>query len=122
MFWKGIEPFLATRDHLWTESMYSKCLVERATLYAKAIQDSSRAPNKFIGFIDGTVIGVSRPGKYVAQKVAYNGHKRKHALKYKAITTRGGLILYAFGPMEGRKHHWTLYMEGGLEKSCNNFS
>eukprot|EP00171_Calliarthron_tuberculosum_P005862 IDg5862t1 len=49
------------------------------------------------------------------QNVCSNGHKRKHALKYQEINTLGGLILHAYGLMEGRCHDWTLYVRSGVE-------
>ena len=70
-----------------------------------------------MGFIDGTVIAVARRGGAEAQNVAYNGHKRKQALKYQAVTTPDGLILHAHGPLEGRRHDWTLYVRSGLEEN-----
>jgi hypothetical protein len=49
------------------------------------------------------------------QRVAYNGHKRKHALKFQAVVAPDGLILHAYGPMEGRRHDWTLYIRSGID-------
>ncbi|CDF38936.1 unnamed protein product [Chondrus crispus] len=69
-----------------------------------------------IGIIDGTVIGIARPKGHKRQRVVYNGHKRKHALKYQAVTTPDGLILHAAGPIEGRRHDWTLYVRSGLDE------
>ena len=49
------------------------------------------------------------------QRTAYNGHKRKNALKFQSLTTPDGLILDAFGPLEGRRHDWTLYIRSDAE-------
>jgi len=43
------------------------------------------------------------------------GKKRKHALKFQAIVCPDGLILHAFGPLEGRRQDWTLYTQSGIE-------
>ncbi|ETV76858.1 hypothetical protein H257_09294 [Aphanomyces astaci] len=43
----------------------------------------------------------------------YNGHKRKHAIKFQSVVTPDGLISHGFGPGEGRRHDLTL-----LRKSC----
>lgn len=51
------------------------------------------------GFIDGTVLKFARPGDNAVQNSAYNGHKRKHALKYQTITPSNGLISHASGPL-----------------------
>ena len=41
------------------------------------------------------------------QRVAYNGHKRKHAMKFQGVTSPCGLALHLSGPLEGRRHEWT---------------
>ena len=68
-----------------------------------------------VGFIDGTVIGIARPKGQRRRRVVYNGHKRKHALKYQAVNTPDGLMLHAAGPMEGRRHDWALDVDSGIE-------
>ena len=51
-----------------------------------------------IGFIDVTVLGISRSKGHLAQRVVYNGHKRKHAMKYQAVNTLNGMIQHVHGP------------------------
>eukprot|EP00171_Calliarthron_tuberculosum_P001528 IDg1528t1 len=109
IFWEGIEHFMETRQHLITGTINISHIQIHAERYAKAMHDKSNALANCIGFIDGTVIGVARPGEYEAQNVCYNGHKCKHALKYQSVTAPDGLILHAYGPVEGRRHDWTLY-------------
>lgn len=46
----------------------------------------------FLGFIDGTVISISRSYSTEQQNVAYNGHKRRHVMKFKVFMTQDGLI------------------------------
>lgn len=53
-----------------------------------------------IGFIDGTIRGISRPTK--AQKEFYNGQKRKHALKYQSFVNLDGMIMCLHRPVSGR--------------------
>ncbi|KAI9333916.1 hypothetical protein DFJ73DRAFT_607327, partial [Zopfochytrium polystomum] len=55
----------------------------RLQQYADAICRKGSPLDCCIRFIDGTVRGIARPSKN--QKVAYNGHKRKHALKYQSV-------------------------------------
>ncbi len=64
------------------------------------------------GFIDGTVRQICRPSRN--QRLCYNGHKRKHALKFQSVTTPDGLIIHLFGPIEGRYHDVRLLRESGL--------
>lgn len=69
----------------------------------------------YIGFIDGTVLGVARPKGYMRQLVVYEGHKKKHNIKYQAVKTPDGIILHAYGHVEGRRHDWFTYVSSGLE-------
>ena len=55
-----------------------------------------------IFFIDGTVRRICRATNN--QKVTYNGHKRKHALKYQSIVSLDGLIADLRGPYCGSRH------------------
>lgn len=54
----------------------------QALSYEQAIHKKTNASEKCIGFIDGTVIGISRPNRNKWQNVVYKGRKRKHVLKY----------------------------------------
>lgn len=58
----------------------------------EAIKQVSGALENCIGFTDGTVIGIAISGDNEAQKISYNVHKRKHELKYQAITESDGLM------------------------------
>lgn len=60
-------------------------------------------------------MGIARPKGNLPHRVVYNGHKRKHALKFQAVNTPDGMIQHVAGPMEGRRHDWNLYIESGLE-------
>lgn len=81
--------------------------------FAHAIHDKGAPLTNCIGFIDGTVRAIARPE--FAQRIAYNGHKRKHALKYQSVTSPDGLIIDFFGPVEGRRHDCFLLSVSGLE-------
>ena len=49
------------------------------------------------GFVDGTVRPICHPTKN--QKVAYNGHKKVHAIKFQSVVAANGLIANLFGPV-----------------------
>ena len=55
-----------------------------------------------LGFIDGTVRPISRPGN--GQRIVHNGHKRVHGLKFQSIALPNGLIGNIFGPV-GKYFH-----------------
>ena len=107
IFWEGLEQFLNVRKHLITGDICKDFIEANAPFYAQAVRDKRNSLDKCVAFIDGTVIGIARPVQADVQAIAYNGHKRNHALKYQAVTTPDGLILHAAGPLEGRRHDWT---------------
>ena len=64
---------------------------------------------------------MARPTEY--QESYYNGHKRKHALKYQAVTTPDGIIVHMFGPSVGRSHdNHILNTSGFLDILRTHFS
>lgn len=75
-----------------------------------------RAFKHCIGIIDGTLVGVSRPARCQSQLVMYNGHRRKHVLKFQGLTTADGIIVHIYGPIEGHRHYWTISMRINLEE------
>lgn len=89
------------------------------TDFSNAIYAKGAALDNVWGFIDGTVRGISRPS--VNQRLVYNGHKRKHALKYQSITTPNGMIANLFGPVEGRRHDSSMLTMSGLMPILENF-
>eukprot|EP00171_Calliarthron_tuberculosum_P019957 IDg19957t1 len=111
LFWGRIEQFLAARQHLLLENLSSSFMQRNADRYAQAVYGRSKALENCIVFINGKVICIARPGDHETQNAAYNGHKRKHALKYQAVTTPDGLILHVYSPLEGPRHNWTPYKQ-----------
>lgn len=116
IFWEGLEHMLHDRLHLITGPINQEFMIEKAPIYAQSVYEKCQALTNCVGFIDGTVIGISRPKGNAMQKVAYNGHKRKHALKFQAVNTPDGLIMHVYGPIEGRRHDWTMYTRSGLDE------
>ncbi len=56
-----------------------------------------------------------RPKRW--QRLFYNGHKRKHALKFQAVVTPDGLIVDLWGPVAGTRHdNYILEQSGLLQK------
>lgn len=83
--------------------------------YAEAIRRRSQGVRKVWGFIDGTLMGICRPKRN--QRPFYTGYKKRHGIKYQAITTPDGLISHLSGPYEGRYNDLTMLRESGLEDS-----
>ena len=120
LFWEMLEVFLETHEHLIISPLNASYLQVKLPYFADCVFQKSNALSNCVAFIDGTVIGVSRPGKSGYQHVLYNGHKRKHALKYQAVLTTDGMLLHVYGPLDGRKHDWTLCTRSGLEEQLPN--
>lgn len=80
--------------------------------FADAVHAKGGALRHCMGFIDGTVRGIARPSRN--QRHVFNGHKRKHALKYQSVTTPDGVIVHLNGPHEGKVHDASLLARSGL--------
>lgn len=80
---------------------------------------ASIAPLKnCIGFVDGTVRGMCRPT--YDQRVCFNGHKRKHAIKFQGLMAPNGLFIAMHGPYAGRRHDAFIFGESGIEGQLVN--
>ncbi|ETI40954.1 hypothetical protein F443_13791 [Phytophthora nicotianae P1569] len=91
--------------------------------YSHAVFDAGSPYTNVWSFVDGTVRGVCRPvprrvhhkkRKLLGQQSIYNGHKRKHALKFQTLVTPDGLISHLFGPYAGRNHDIKMYRESKI--------
>lgn len=70
-----------------------------------------------VWFIDSTVLSIDRTtGEKNNQRTVYNGHTRKHALRFQAITTPEGLRAHMYGPKVGRRHEMFLYADSRVEQ------
>ena len=65
-----------------------------------------------IGFIDGTVRAICRP--VYDHETMYNGHKRKHAVKFQSVMVPIGISVAVHGPYEGKCHDSFLLAQSGL--------
>ena len=66
-------------------------------IYNNAITAKGSPLNNFLGFIDGTVRPISKPGQN--QHVVYNGHKRVHGVKFQSVALPNGIIGNMYGPI-----------------------
>lgn len=119
IFWEAVEGFVDRWEHLVTSPISSSHIAARGPYLAQKVKYKVSALPNCVGFIDGTVIEIARPDDSGLQNVCYNGHKRKHALKFQAVTLADGMFAHVYGPVEGRRHDWTLYarseLDGNLE-------
>lgn len=89
---------------------------QKAHTYAAAVRHKFTILDRCLEFMDGKVTGIARPRASDEQNKAYNGHKRKHALKYQTVTTSDSLIIYAYSPMAGSRHDCALCIRSNIKK------
>lgn len=61
-------------------------MLTRAPTLAAAVYEKEECLDDCIGFLDGKVLNVEGHCSNATQIVVYNGHKRKHTLKFQALT------------------------------------
>ena len=88
--------------------------------FADAIHNRGAALNNCWGFVDGTVRPICRPSRN--QRVAYNGHKRVHAIKFQSVVAPNGLVANLYGPVEGRRHDDFMLQMSGLLPQLEQYS
>lgn len=86
----------------------------------KSIKHKCGAFRKCVGFIDETVLAVTRPDGYRYQLVVYNGRKRKHSPLLQAVSTPDCLVQHVLWPKVGRRNYCTLYIQSNLEEDLPN--
>ena len=95
IFWEGLENLIDAHLHLISEPINQCFLASRAEIYAEAIYSRGNSLANCVGFIDGTVLGIAKAKGHLTPCVAYNGHKRKHDLKFQAVSTPDGFIQHS---------------------------
>ncbi|KAJ2994640.1 hypothetical protein NUW54_g7515 [Trametes sanguinea] len=88
--------------------------------YAKAIYRRGAPIRSVWGFIDCTLRAICRPSRF--QRQAYNGHKKRHMLKFQAVMLPNGMFGHLFGPFEGRRNDNFLLHASQLLEKCTQFA
>lgn len=66
--------------------------------------------------MDGAKIYISRPGGASTHQICvYSGNNMCHCLTYQTVNNFDGLILYLYGPVEGRQLDSYMYRKSGIE-------
>jgi hypothetical protein len=110
MFDAGITHVYRNFAHL-RDGRSLECWARHFQHFADAIHlggRKGRVPLRFcIGFIDGTNQYVSHP--HLNQGLLFNGHKRKHCVKWQGIMLPNGIMPMPYGPVSGSHHDsWLL--------------
>lgn len=101
----------------WNRDVLSSVALQQ---YAETISRKGSPQNNCFGFLDGTTRPISRRGN--GQRIAYNGHKRVHGLKFQSIALPNGLKGNIFGPVEGRKHDAGMLADSGHRNDVGNLA
>lgn len=91
---------------------------ERLRTYSIAIETKCQI-DKVIGFIDGTLIPISKPS--VNHRPWYNGRKRFYCANYGCVTLPCGLTLNVYGPVAGARHDTHLASRAQVETNLQRF-
>jgi len=73
-----------------------------------------------VGFLDGSNQYVCKPS--VAQELLYNGHKRRHVIKWQGLQLPNGIMPMPFGPISGRHHDSHMLDRSGLVRVMRRIS
>lgn len=93
---------------------------ERLAMYSMAIKEKNAPLESCWGFVDGTLRPIARP--IYGQEAVYNGWKRFHCFKYQGIIAPDGIITHLYGPVEGRIHDSTVWMESGMSEILDTYA
>ncbi|CAN0432406.1 unnamed protein product [Pylaiella littoralis] len=105
----------------WLLSLDVERLVPKLVEFSEAIYNSGSPLTHCWGFIDGTVRGIARPKRF--QRMYYNGHKRKHAMKFQGVVTPDGIFVDLWGPVMGTRHdNYLLAQSGLMQKVATHFN
>lgn len=66
-------------------------------MYVSAIEDVGVPLNSCVGFIDATIVYITRR-KGFALRATFNRYKHRKGIKAQAISTPDGLIFHVYGP------------------------
>ena len=105
MFQEGIDHIYHKFAHL-RDNRSLECWARHFKGFAGAIHAGGRkgrAPLKnCVGYLDGSNQYISKP--HLNQGILYNGHKRKHCVKWQGLMLPNGIMPMPYGPVHGRHH------------------
>ena len=88
--------------------------------YAEAIHRAGAPMRNIVGFVDGKLQHLARPGFY--QHVLYNGNDRVHGFKWQGLMLPNGMQPFPFGPICGSNHDSFMLRESRLLEAMARIS
>lgn len=117
VLWEALNEFLRARADLILNRKKYIFWGPRFVGYTTAVKGKRKELKNIVESIYVMVIRMDRlGGDKMLQRVMYKGQRRKNALKYQDINTPCSLVMYLPGPMEGRCHDWSFYLQSGVEE------
>ncbi|ETV85573.1 hypothetical protein H257_03281 [Aphanomyces astaci] len=111
--------FLHMLDHIYSNFaeiiFLDRDRISKLHEFSQAVVAKGAKVHNVWAFIDGTVRECRRPEGNERQRTVYNGHKRRHTVKYQTLVNPDGIIAHAFGPIEGRRHDLIILRHSNLE-------
>ena len=118
MFKQGIEHVYHNFAHL-RDNRSLECWAHHFPMFAAHVQRGGRkgrAPlNNCIGWVDGSNQFVSKP--HLNQGIMFNGHKRKHCVKWQGVMLPNGIMPMPFGPINGSNTDAFMLERSGLVRA-----
>lgn len=117
IFYEALECLVDSRLELIQGTLETKMLRSRLQSYAAAISREA-GPSGVADvalFMDGKLHAIQRPGGGL-QRVCYDGHKRRHGLRFQLIVGPDGIQYHMCGPFEARRGDWWLYSQSGVDE------
>ena len=85
---------------------------QKLAFFASRIANAGAPLSKCVGFIDGTLRPCSRPEE--DQRLAYNGHRRIHAIKFQGIMGPDGIFMHMSGSYPASHHDSRILHDSGI--------
>lgn len=65
--------------------------------------------SRTVEFTARSMFEIAKSDQNPLKEACYKGHQKGQSLKFHTVTAPAGLVIHAFGPLERRRHDWTLY-------------
>ena len=118
VYWDSIKSFYFRKKKL-VFPFRALMMNRRASYYALSIHAAGSPLTHCIGFIDGTIIEMERPGGPNSNQRSCYSYKKRHCIAYITMTTPDGLVYFAHGPVEGRRNDLFLLVTLGLDEALS---
>jgi hypothetical protein len=118
-FWNGLISLVLVLRR-WNIAKIAFPNLSQALDIVENVQKQVPTIARFVGCVDGTVIGCERPGDYSVQQHYYNGMKKHHAIKALLVFLFTGEIAAAIYNLPGTVHDARAAMSLQIEQKMQH--